>query len=226
MNSYVALLDFDGVILRNTASKKFIQQRVNTYFANKLPNVPPKLLHALNHEMYSSYGHSHIGLKEFRIPSSIIEFNNFIYSDIPSNLKWTSEEQKDWTSFYSYMNECDIPIYIFSNAPKEWCQHFINFNNYKVQFIQDEVPFMKHPQLSEEMVKPRKGIYDLLKMKFARKKVIFMDDKLCNLQPSVGDPRWINVWIHADSTTTQQLWDTTWVSDSYVHCLKSMNLDI
>lgn len=226
MNGFVTLVDFDGVVLRNAACKRHIHKKVSEYVHHKIPAASKGIIPSINAEFYQAFGHTNVGLRRYGLSSSISEFNGYVYGSIPRSLSFTKEEAKDWQEFYSFMNECGIPIYVFSNAPKEWCMHFIDANKYKVQYVQDSMPFSKHPILCEETVKPCKMAFDLLKMKLTQKQVIFLDDKMINFKHTMNDTRWTNVWIHEDAKSTHQLWNGMWVSDSYVKCMKDMKLDI
>jgi FMN phosphatase YigB (HAD superfamily) len=70
-----------------------------------------------------------------------------------------------------------IPVHIFTNAPKEWCMNFIDPHE-NLHWVWDHIP------QSLEYLKPQMPVYDALSTQFKQKTVYFIDDSIGNLTNS------------------------------------------
>jgi hypothetical protein len=76
----VLLLDFDGVILNNATTNELVQSKVTAYYSEKL-KVPTQLARHSNIRGFKKHGHTVRVLNSLHIPTSISEFNSYVYSD-------------------------------------------------------------------------------------------------------------------------------------------------
>lgn len=136
-NNRILLLDFDGVILRQKPVLQKVQQRIIDYVQL---NVHKGYLHPedamrLNQDLYTRYGHTHIGMKKLFLPfSRLSDFNKFVYDPLFMNQLYmdavrTTQVQEEMKDFKSWVKEFertyDIPCYIFTNSPSHWCEQWL-----------------------------------------------------------------------------------------------------
>lgn len=192
----VALVDFDGVVLRNDTAKQFIYQRVERFMKKRFPSLPTKVIQDMNSEVYQSYGHTFLGLKHMDLGVSLCDFNNELYSNLSPSLTFDNQEKETWDTFYNTMKRKGIPIYLFSNATKEWCNHFIDLNEYHVKHLQDEWLLYNHHNMHETMLKPEKTIYDMIRQEYPNTEFLYWEDKMINFRHVMNDPYWVKVWVN------------------------------
>lgn len=210
----IALVDFDGVVLKNDTAKQFIYQRVDRFMRRRFPSLPSKLVQDLNCELYQGHGHTFLGLKHMGLEVALSDFNKELYSDLTSNLKLDVEEKDAWDRFYRSMKKQGIPIFMFSNATKEWCNHFVDFNEYHVKYLQDEWLLYHHHNMHESMLKPEKTIYDIIRQEFPNTQFLYWEDKMINFQHVMNDPYWIKVWVNNKASKPQTLKQGLFVTPS------------
>lgn len=201
----IALVDFDGVILKNTKPNKIILKRIENYVSQQLGIKNDKLIKSINKQLYQACNHTIYGLKVLDcIDTDLSTFNKNIYSNLDVEWKLDDNEIRNWENFYNFMYIKNIPIYIFSNAPKTWCNHFIK--DYNVQYINDHIssyPPVIFPK--DELLKNDINLYQAITNKFNKHNIIFFDDNFANLKPVLKHPKWTSVLINDDADFTFKL---------------------
>lgn len=195
----VALVDFDGVILKNVNVQNQVAQRVVKYVQETTQSSSYQSAERLNKYMYRRFGHTLLGMTEVygkEVDFSLKDFNAFVYDGLElqqEDFYAVKSELMEWKVFANKMKQHGIPVYIFSNAPNEWCLKFIDEKDF-AGFTLDLVAEPK-----EMMLKPKRHVYDNLDKKFMGKKIYFIDDKIKNMQRSdwtniLLDPYCLNQW--------------------------------
>lgn len=181
----IHLLDFDGVVFRNKKAANYVATRAAEYTRKKMGmKGDGSLLLAkhLNTILYNKYGHTTLGLKNMGIKCDLNEFNEFIYTDFPYS---AFKEENMYLPILPNM-------YLFSNAPKEYCQKILGHR--EIVFIEDIID-------KEEMLKPQKKLYNKIDDYFNRSEVLFVEDSLINIMPVLNKENWINVLFVEDQPT-------------------------
>lgn len=209
----IALVDFDGVVLRNSQAQKFIHQRVDTFMQRQFPHVPKDVVKSLNTELYQGHGHTFLGLKKLGVDIRLRDFNDYLYGELDTSLSFTEEERTAWDRFYNKMNEKSIEVFMFSNANKAWCQHFIQFKNYDVKYVEDEWHFF-HNTIRETLLKPEKTIYDFIHRQFPNTRIYYWEDKLINFQHCMQDERWMKLWVQPNCSQPVEISKNLWATPS------------
>lgn len=178
------LLDFDGVLYNNKNAFSYITKRASQ-FVHKKMKLPGRnadfRTELLNTNLYKTYGHTVEGLNACGYKTTIQEFNEFVYDNFPYN---------------DFKESIKIPdkenIYIFSNAPKEYCEKLIKHSpcqlreTRNINYIQDVIGH-------DYILKPDKKIYNDITNAFLGDIIVFVDDALINLVPSEEFANWINI---------------------------------
>lgn len=200
----IALVDFDGVILRNNKPYKTIVKRIETYVSQQLGIKNDKLIKSINTQLYQSCNHTINGLKTLDcIDTNLSAFNKKIYSNLDVEWKLDENEIKNWENFYNFMHKQQIPVYLFSNAPKTWCNHFIK--NYNIEYIYDHISFYPPAIFPQDLLKNDKHLYQAITNKFNKHNIIFFDDTFANFKPILKHPKWTSVWINNEAEYTFKL---------------------
>ena len=148
------------------------------------------LAHELNRELYSSYGHTYLGLKAHGLCNSLKEFNNFVYGT-PDEYEHLKLPMGEWEGFCKTMKEYGVTTKFFSNADQRWLTNFVPYDAdlYSFQDYKDSLPEL-------ELLKPHRDIYDFVHYHLPKYKFALIDDKICNFTPRLRDPRWHHIWIN------------------------------
>ena len=178
----VALVDFDGVIIKNKVVNEQVKNRVVGYVQKVSQCINLESSDKLNAYLYKKHGHTLIGLQQVygKTAGSLNDFNDYVYGnsyierDVYYQLK---TEIQQWNKFCLKMQSAGIPVYIFSNAPKEWCLQFIEDNNIN-GFVWDIVD-----KNDCEYLKPQRTVYKELNDWFGDDtSIYFVDDRPANFQ--------------------------------------------
>lgn len=203
MKNSIALVDFDGVILKNPRASAYISRKVSSYVKYTLnkSGIEPKkeLLERFNNELYTGYGHTLLGMKSIGLNTSLKEFNEYIYGDVNDYkyLKMTDSEQKSWENFVERMRKKNISIKLFSNSNIKWMSHFIGYDGEMMEYSKCIDAYKEFP-IYNRCLKPQRTIYDLFMSKYPSCKYYFIDDKLANFSPISSDKRWVKIWVVGD----------------------------
>lgn len=177
----VVCVDFDGVILRNSTVTNKVGDRIQSYVQRALRTNDTVVAKKVNNYVYNKYGHTLLGLQTIigtKDAGSLSDFNNYVYDvDITREDYYAvKRDLVQWESFLQNMKCMGIPVYIFSNAPRDWCATFIEpstINGFVWDFVDNNF---------EDMLKPNKKIYDIVTSQFRDLNIYFIDDKPNNLQ--------------------------------------------
>ena len=210
----ILLLDMDGVVFRQQHVYKFVSMRVVSFVQKKLKpmikNINYHQADNINKMLYSSYGHTIIGLNHiFNTNINMSEFNNVIYDDITLNyMKYFKNDPKviEYTNnVREILDHCykkDIPVYIFSNAPICWSNAVLEASNLVIE--KNNILGPEHPLFNEnEQLKPIPGLYKeverLINYRHGKNsEIIFIDDTMCNLRPCINMKKWRPVLLSQD----------------------------
>jgi len=193
----VALIDFDGVILRSTKIHSAVKARAELYVGKALMTQSDVVARKANAYMYNTYGHTLLGLEKVigkTAAGTLHDFNSFVYEGFDMNRDDFFEAQKDlsdWNKLISKLKSNNIPVHIFSNAPRDWCINFIDPSMVN-GFIGDNVP------IDSEYLKPESKVFDVVDAWFANKDVYFIDDRIHNLKWSMNKKNWVNILFSND----------------------------
>jgi hypothetical protein len=212
--NHLVLVDFDGVVLKNTKASKYVGARVSEYMKKVTGVRDSQLIDILNKELYTSHGHTLLGLKKHNFTSPQVNykcFNKFLYGDRTSymDLHLTEEEKANWNKFTWEMKENNVKVRLFSNAGTEWMTHFIGY---------DEELFQLHEWATHyQFLKPHKEIYDLITTMYPYSTYHFIDDKVANFQYTQSNPNWYNLWMYNHPISFPVK-----LHDNF-HCVSSLN---
>ena len=187
----VLLLDFDGVVCNHTRASYEIAKRSQD-FVKKVVNVKTdRDARLLNTHLYKTYGHTAVGLQKMGYKVSPKDFNDFVYSslnyeDLFKDLK--ANHRKDIADLQYTSQLCKekgVPIFIFSNAPRDWCYNIID------SMLDDSMWINMIDNQND--LKPSFVLYENISYKFKECKIVFVDDQIINFSWTLNNPQWTNV---------------------------------
>lgn len=188
----LALVDFDGVVVRNARASSHVVRRVEGFLKKRMgPAATDVEVRRLNQELYGGFGHSFLGMKKMGLVEArhFGEFQDYLYSDIdPEEVHITLKEKLDWQRFCQAMEARNIRVCIFSNASLRWIQHFINLEEF------GGVGYLG-PGSCDEWLKPQVEVYDCIDRLYKGRHFLYYEDKLVNLAPRLDHPDWTCVWV-------------------------------
>jgi len=202
------LLDFDGVILRNSKVRTYVQDACSRLFAEKT-RMPPRVAARVNRERYPLYGHTSILLsKEFGIPCTVQGFNKDVYecmvkyNDVK---KLLDDQDVDWIMDMSTTLPLD-KAYVFSNAPMIWCKTLSDYLGLT------GIP-MERFLCSDKLrhLKPHPKAYLAVEKVVPQHRYFLVDDDPGNISSALSrGPNWDGILFNEHKT-----WDH--VASKYIH---------
>jgi FMN phosphatase YigB (HAD superfamily) len=200
----VALVDFDGVILKSPHAAKYINHKVTSYVGKRM-NVSYHVAAAINRELYTAYGHTYLGLKAHGFATNLRDFNNDIYG-VPDEWRGIVSDNQEWEAFLDHMNRLDVPVKLFSNADKRWLTSFIPYEQH-IYSLQDYIETFDNL----ELLKPESSVYEFVHYHLPKCRYVFLDDKLGNFTKQ-SDQRWAHVWITPEARGSYKLKENHYMS--------------
>lgn len=208
----VLLLDFDGVLLKHSRSSFEISKRSQNFVRMTTNVVNDNEARHLNANLYKNYGHTVLGLQRMGYKVSVADFNKYVYSGINYDELFTdfkrtnSQDIRSFTELAKFCRSQKIPIYIFSNAPNEWCGTIMDM------MLQNDT-FYNFVDTSDEL-KPSFVLYENVSYKFKGKKIVFVDDSFINFTNSFRNNQWTNVHYTSDKYTINKNNNNLYTIDS------------
>lgn len=205
----VVLLDVDGVVFKHTRALSAVSHRCNQYVSQKL-GVEISTASKINSVLYKRFGHTVLGLEriyDYDIIETLPEFTKFVYS--PTLIEYVHKYSADLATMHVMRSELiqllrhcdkkDIDVYLFSNAPLQWCEMVLSMLNLKNA---DIGVFGSGHEIYDGLLKPHTVLYDNI-YKFLSNiykdpylQLIYTDDSLQNIIPVLEKPNWVPVYMN------------------------------
>lgn len=199
----IVLVDFDGVVLRNKVADYHVAKRASIYTWKKINNVKshnhalvsPKQAESICYNLYKGYGHTLTGLKDIGIPNcDMKDYNKLVYDTMDyKKLRVTNNNFDDLRVLINYCHEHNHEIYFFSNAPYRWMLNILKDDPDIVSSVNDVRHILNIDEDDETYLKPYKPIYDKLNTHFYKDNIVFIDDNIGNMKPTISNIAWTNV---------------------------------
>lgn len=239
MKRYCAI-DFDGVILRNHPVHTYVSHRCNMFVAKKL-SVSLERAKEKNRELYTTTGHTLLGLKKLGVKTSLKEFNSFVYTELDYATVFKDmhlTHQEDIDGLDALLKTCrkeQITPFVFSNAPNVYVHNILkHMTDHPKSTIESQELISRlyaSQHITRDLLKPDKDAYTAIERAFSplmsiRQRnqelptslfkdyntFIFVDDSLQNLLPTLIRPNWYGVHISPRAP----------VSSTFIHTTQSL----
>lgn len=173
---HITLLDFDGVIYKNTKAHSLIARKITSFVQKTVKHLKTnEEASRVNTILYKTYGHTLIGLNKIGYNVNVHEFNDYVYGDLPYN-------------DIAFQEDIHLPehTFLFSNAPTEYCNKILKR---KVANIREYIP----SYCDTFFLKPEKKLYKQISQVFCNYSIVFVDDSMINLDPVLHSSQWVPV---------------------------------
>jgi len=217
LSRFAVLFDVDGVLLRNKKVLKSVENNC-VKFIQKVSQGPLEYNVAYHRNyMYNFYhGHTLRGLyKQYgtqydhRITDLFINevYDKTVYSELNEHLesKEFKEESKPIMEICELCKENDVPVFIFSNAPYDWCKRIAISLEEGTTFF-EHIYSCEHYSMYPHSLKPDELVYknvefDIKMNNYNVNELVFIDDSLMNLQPVNYNRLWKPVLLDPSNRT-------------------------
>lgn len=187
----VLLLDLDEVVFRHPAAHAVVSRRVVGLMSRTL-SLPHQAAGALNRQLYEKHGHTLIGLrKELAVRLSVTDFNAAVYA--PETLAevarlprhpHTAQRASEAARLLIEMRRRDVDVYVFSNAPRLWCDFALGLVGLGGVFAPERLLTSDSCDLDtcDLVLKPSSLSYEIVQHAVRSSRIAFVDDSLRNLE--------------------------------------------
>ncbi|QOI90246.1 hypothetical protein QKU58_gp085 [Pyramimonas orientalis virus] len=186
------LLDFDGVVINNANISKYITHQSNVFIQKKYNKTYDKAK-VLNKKMYTTHGHTAIGLDVKNPAQHVLDYNEFIFQNMDYTLIHNLLTKEDVTNL-NYLVDYPETFGLLTNAPISWCENICMLANVDMYSI------FEHDQCfgsDTGLIKPQKAIFDYVESNIDNKKKLhFIDDNKMNFKELCNNERWISHWMN------------------------------
>lgn len=201
----VFVFDMDGVLLKHKKLSSVVSKRSVEFVKNKVNKyMSIDKASKINEQLYKNFGHTVIGLKYvFDESVTLQEFNNYVYDyELLSRMHLYDKTFEFWentvnvNNIISKLREKNIPFYIFSNAPCEWCKNsleMMDINDVEDKYIIGSDSPIHNKEYDIGILKPYIHGYESIDNLFANDmntQIVFVDDQQLNLRPVITSPKW------------------------------------
>lgn len=222
----VLLLDVDGVIFNHKGMLRKVTNKVVSFVAKEL-NVEPYEAEGINNLLYSQFGHTFTGLKRiYNTSKTSADFSQFVYDgdmlESLASVKLDGELLKNSVDIKYILDHCkhfDTDVYLFSNAPYDWCRTVLATMQLGSIVNDDQILSSDH-DVFQSRLKPDRHVYDTIARYISYKhrdhniQFTYVDDSFVNLVPVLGDGRWRPIFFNKDGVTIKNRYIQT-VEDLY-----------
>ncbi len=206
--SRALLLDVDGVLLQHPKILDMVATKADRYVKQEL-SISSKQAKEVNRILYSSCGHTHLGLKTLLTSKkhTIRDFNHYIYTpDLIHYLSTlrqdpdVSQAREDMKHVLHVCSKTNIPVYILSNAPIEWCSQVLRILD--IPLYERNILSSDHDLfLTQDVLKPDPTLYKNVEQYLKQQhqdefiQLLFVDDNFRNLVPVMHTSSWIPIFF-------------------------------
>lgn len=168
------LMDIDGVLIRDYVLLDHVKSNIVRYVSKKLPGM--KRHEKINNLLYKAYGHTAIGLQEeFGLDTRDFDdyvYNRYLIAHLHDYIQHDEKFKRDALTLQHICDSTDVSF--FSNAPLNWTEPIREAIDLRIKN-------------TSENLKPKFESY----LKFGLdNKIVFVDDKIENLFPTVMLSNW------------------------------------
>lgn len=206
--SRALLLDVDGVLLQHQNILNIVATRADRYVKHEL-NLTTEHAQGVNKLLYTSCGHTHLGMKHLRASShhTIRHFNQDVYTPDLINYLSTlrhdpdiSHAREDMQHLLQVCQKTNIPMYILSNAPIEWCiqvARLLDMPIHERNILSSDHDLFE----SQDLLKPDAALYKNVEQYLMQQhqdefiQLLFVDDSFRNLVPVMRSSSWIPIFF-------------------------------
>ena len=213
------LLDFDGVIFKNTKIHKLIEEKSIEYVANTL-NVPKKKAIQISNYNYKNNGHTTIS-SITKHGLNIHDYNEYVFDNMNWNEIKTCFNKNDFENLdiykrlYNKYNKYNINYYLYSNASLSYCVNVLKHLNYDLFDLFEPETFTS----SNCELKPLCDSYQHVENtihQLNNNKLHFIDDNLINLQPLQHNVKWTTYLLdEINEDTITNIFDTIYDQEAH-----------
>lgn len=195
------LLDFDGVVIRNERIAAIVKNKSESFIAKKY-NLTKSQSARVNRVFYKTHGHTAIGVDPNNYKQHVLEYNDYVFSDMEYSLL---REYITPTDVRSLRNVVSLKrkYALFTNAPISWCENMCALAHVDLyDFIDPSRCFAS----DEGLIKPKKEIYDRVEESLENH-IYFIDDSAINLEAVRDRDRWSTTLLRPDEDLSSRLTD-------------------
>lgn len=210
------LLDFDGVIFKNTKIHKLVEQKSIEYVAKAL-NVPKKKATQISNYNYKNNGHTTIN-SITKHGLNIHDYNEFVFDNMNWNEINACFNKNDFDNLDIYKRLCNrdnINYYLYSNASLSYCVNVLKHLNYDLFDLFEPETFTS----SNCELKPLCDSYQHVENtihQLNNHKLHFIDDKLINLKPLQHNVNWSTYLLDAiNEDKIENIFDTIYHQEAH-----------
>ena len=210
------LLDFDGVIYRNSPLNRTIVTRCNQFVQKHVGIRDPVKCAEINRHLYETHGHTVLGLQRIGYNCNINQFNSFVYShlnpfEVRNHAKKAMQDATQFREMIQFANAQGIDLYLFSNAPDTWCYNVLDGWDVPKSAVASLSCITCHT------LKPEAKCYQYVDSLLYESDVIyFADDKFINLSNVVDQKKWVKVMVTGSKQDRdEQIGKNLWLASSY-----------
>lgn len=181
------LLDFDGVLIKNKHISDLIETKSIEYIQKKY-NKSMKASKVINTYFYKTFGHTAINPNQHNYRYNVLEYNEFVYSNMDYNTIDNMMTLNDRLSLREFQKYGNKQFGLFTNAPIAWCENICSLAQIDLYtFVAEEHCFTSN----DGLIKPEKEIYEFVEnTMITNESIHFIDDNVINFKCIVDNDRW------------------------------------
>lgn len=181
------LLDYDGVVFKNKIATSYIKNKSIEFIMSK-SKLNFEQASKLNEVIYPTKGHTCFAIDDKK--ETLMDYNEFVFEKMDYNIinEFINNEDKQlYKNLIDIKNERDINFILYTNAPVMWCVHTSSAMGYRI----DEL-FSLNKMFTSDLghIKPMEESYNNIEKNIKERKIHFIDDKMNNVMPIIGNDKW------------------------------------
>jgi len=122
------------------------------------------------------------------------DYNKQVYVTMDyKKLRNANNNFDDFRVLINYCHEYHHEIYFFSNAPYRWILNTLKDEPDIISSVNDVRKVLDINEDDEHYLKPYQPVYDKLNSYFNKDNIVFIDDNIGNMKPTMNNIAWTNI---------------------------------
>ena len=174
------VFDYDGVLFNNQKASHLISERASNFVCMKL-KIPLHEAREINKVTYKAFGHTLKLLEKQGVDTTLQEYNEYVYDDTIWDYIESKIKPNDYNNLMDVFALNEIQngkSILLTNAPYEWVERSMDIVGMHPNTLFDNV---YTPKTIDEL-KPNNIMYDSIASKYPHEKLLFIDNKIMNIE--------------------------------------------
>jgi len=196
MPQRAVLFDIDGVLVRNPVISAAIERRAVSYVRSRAKLSGAREAAGVNRKLYTTYGHTHTGMKVvYRVAETIDDYNAYVYDRETLFFcfkelvrGYDRNDSRAAMNVIASLRKKGVPVYLFTNAPDVWADALVQALDLDIRTERRLTSSFGVKMGGDVCLYER--VSDYVAEVDGPRELVYVEDTFRNLTPVMHHPNW------------------------------------